>query len=409
MTTARRYASVILIAALLLRAGWVLACWSPSGPVLSFDDERLHWQLAANLFEHGTLVTDDGRRAARMPLYPLYLALFAPFGDWGILAARLGQAVLGAAGVGVAWWWGSRFAGRNGALLAATLVCVDPFGIFFCNLLLTEALFTPVALALSAACWRLATWQDPRRIPARLGIAISALSAAAVLTRPESLLWIVALAITVFLCAKRRAAAVRHLATAAVVTLAALAAWGLRNQAVLGSFVWLSTNGGVTLYDGHRPGADGGSDQSLLKHLPELRKMNEVQRDAYLARAATQRIASDPVKALRLAGWKLMRTWNPIPNYVEYRGGWAAWVSALYTLTVLGLGLAGTLRPADRCALLTAWLPVILFTALSCLFVGSLRYRVPLMPFVCVAAAGIGRAGSAPDLGHKRPDDPGER
>ena len=36
---------------------------------------------------------------------------------------------------------------------------------------------------------------------------------------------------------------------------------------------------------------------------------------------------------------------------------------------------------------LLLWLPVLYFTLVHCVFVGSLRYRVPLMPFVSIAAA----------------------
>ena len=45
-----------------------------------------------------------------------------------------------------------------------------------------------------------------------------------------------------------------------------------------------------------------------------------------------------------------------------------------------------TVPPRRRLHVLL-WLPVIYFTLVHCAFIGSLRYRVPLMPFVEIAAA----------------------
>jgi hypothetical protein len=40
------------------------------------------------------------------------------------------------------------------------------------------------------------------------------------------------------------------------------------------------------------------------------------------------------------------------------------------------------------------WIPILYFTALHALFLGSVRYRAPLMPIVCIfAAAAIIRVG----------------
>ena len=122
-------------AALALRAGWIVFRWTTHGASLDYPDEDLHWQLASNLVQHGALVSEDGRFAARMPLYPLFLALFAGFGQIGVLLARLAQAVLGAATVWLVCRWASAALGPRAALVAGLLVCCDPFGVFFSNLL----------------------------------------------------------------------------------------------------------------------------------------------------------------------------------------------------------------------------------------------------------------------------------
>ena len=75
----------------------------------------------------------------------------------------------------------------------------------------------------------------------------------------------------------------------------------------------------------------------------------------------------------------------------------AAGVSVAFTTVTLLLAFVGLARAfgrrdtastASRRRLhLLLWLPVIYFTLVHCVFVGSLRYRVPLMPFVEIAAA----------------------
>ncbi|MBI5866489.1 MAG: hypothetical protein HZB38_18630, partial [Planctomycetes bacterium] len=201
--------------------------------------------------------------------------------------------------------------------------------------------------------------------------------------------------------------------------------WGVRNKLALGDFAWLSTNGGVTLYDAQGPQADGGSNQDFLRNMPHLRELSEVQQDRELARAAREQMLRDPGRVVELAWVKFRRTWNPLPNAAEFSGGAAAWCGAAFTVAVLllaaaGLGVAISRdepprraadigQPARRTmrrravrhraglhALLSQlWLPVTAFTLLHCVYIGSVRYRVPLMPMLEIAAGAAlaGRVG----------------
>jgi hypothetical protein len=84
----------------------------------------------------------------------------------------------------------------------------------------------------------------------------------------------------------------------------------------------------------------------------------------------------------------------------EHRSGASAWVSAAFMLVVLSGGGLGVARAGLPRGLLGVWLlPLVYFTAVSCVFIGSVRYRVPLMPFVELAAA-AGWVRSRNDLLH---------
>ncbi len=389
--------------ALALRAGWVIYRWTTHGAAFDYPDEDLHWQLATHLVHDGTLMTDDGRLAARMPLYPLFLAAFAGLGQTGILLARLAQAALGAATVLIAYRFAAAAFDRRAALVAGLLVSCDPFAVFFSNLLLTEVLFTLMAVSLTSCAWLL-LWRARHHFRAAL-LGVALLGPAVVLTRPSAAGWIPLLWLLIVWLSTDRPRTFLRLLVCPVALVVLMLPWGVRNRAALGSWAWLSANGGVTLYDAQGPQADGSSNQAFLANMPELKGLDEIARDQMLQRRARQHMRDDPGRVLRLAAVKLQRTWSLTPNVAEYRGGPVALVSAAYTALVLLAALVGLVRaatqrlrphqatfrppaPSPRAFHALIWLPVVYFSLLHCIYVGSLRYRVPLMPFVCLAAAG---------------------
>jgi hypothetical protein len=371
--------------ALAVRAAWVLYRWYHYGPRLDYPDEELHWQLATHLVRDGMLVTDDGRFAARMPLYPFFLAFFAPWGPVGILGARLAQAVLGAATAGLVYRWVHTTSGPRAAAFVGLLVCCDPFAIFFANLLLTEVLFTLLAVAFAACAWQ---WLAPTHRAAIAGLAL--LGPMLVLARPAALGWVILTWVLLAGLSGRRRA--RPLLLCPAVLILLLFPWGLRNKAELGTWAWLSTNGGVTLYDAQGPQADGSSDQSFLQERPELRGLDEVALDRTATRLALGQMRADPARVIRLAAIKFLRMWSLVPNIAEYHSGSAALAGAVYTVILLvgaALGAFRALRRgrAGRAWLAVLWLPVVYFTLVHCVYVGSVRYRVPLLPLLAMAAA----------------------
>jgi 4-amino-4-deoxy-L-arabinose transferase-like glycosyltransferase len=388
----------IFLAALLLRVGWVGYDWTRNGARLAFDDEQLHWQIATNLVQTGEFATADGRRAARMPLYPLLLAPFAALGPAGVLAARLAQAVLGAIVARVAYGLGRQIAGPRAGIAAGLLAALDPFATFLTNLLLNETLFALLLLGLTAGAWALAEAGTHRA--RRLAGGLALLATAAVLTRPEALAFVVVLAALIASGAATRTHAPRVVLLTAAALLVALGAWGFRNWRVLGAPALLGANGGVTLYDGQGPQARGDSNQAFLLSMPELNQLDEVARDRELRRRALEQMRADPARVLALAATKFGRMWNFVPNVAEYRSGVAPWISAGFMAAVLALAAAGAVRlRAQPRALLLLLAPLVLFTLVYCIYVGSVRYRVPLLPLleVLAAAAFLNGRPAAPD------------
>lgn len=391
---------LVFVVAAAARTGWVLFGWSATGGALTYPDERLHWQLACNLVERGSLISDDGRLLSRMPLYPLFLAPFAAFGETGILLARIAQALLGAAGAAMATRLAGVAVGRRAAWLAGGLVAVDPYNVFFAALLLTEVPFTFLSIWLISASWKLATRNDAGTGAARCEWAVALLGTAAIFVRPSAAGWVALLWLGLVIADRDRWRCIARMVRYGWVLLVFLAPWGLRNMVAVGDFAWLSANGGVTLFDAQGPQADGRSDQAFLTEMNYLDGLSEPERDGLLGRWAQQAMKEDWRRVGRLAMTKLARTWNPIPNEESHSRGATALISAAYTIVVVALALAGLwrsiggaspgadLRPMQHLQRLV-WLPVIYFTLLHCVYIGSVRYRVPLMPVLAIGAAGV--------------------
>lgn len=391
--SALRWGVLLFLIAALPRLGWVVWNWRQTGPELPYPDEELHWRLARNIVEKGEIVTDDGRRAARMPLYPLFLAIFASAESGGVLSARITQALLGAATTALLYAFIRRHLGHPPALLTAGLAAFDPFAIFFCNLLLTEVVFIMLSVALTACAWPLL--RDPAGASRFDCLGVGAFGTAAILTRPSAAGWIALLWMVLWLFdSNRRRATIRGMGYLAILAIGLLP-WGIRNYRVLGAPAWLSANGGVTLYDAQGPQADGSSNQAFMQELPELDELDEIQRDRVLRDLAWKQMRSDPARVVRLAVVKFRRTWSLIPNVAEHRSGPAAYASAAFTLGVLMPAVWACFRAFRRRRelprelsrfYLLMLLPIAYFTLLHCIFVGSLRYRVPLLPFLAMIA-----------------------
>lgn len=398
----------VFVVALALRMAWVLWQSASAGApadfnqILSVPDEARHWELALNLTSTGEMVTSEGRYASRQPIYPLFLAPFATMGTTGIGLARLAQAVFGALTVMIVYRFARRAIGVEAGLLAGLLVCFDPYAVYFCNLLLNETVFTLIAVGLAYGCWKALSSAPDLRFAGLFTIA--ACGPLAILTKSSCAGWVILVMLMASLPERTLARRARIFGILAGVCLVVMLPWAIRNRVVLGEFSWLGTNGGISLYDGVHKDAKGDSDQrvflDVLEQDPNFLALSEAERDREFSRLSWQSIHENKGKILKLAGTKILRTWSPRPNNAKYRAGLSAWVGALFTIVVLlatGVGAVrllrerrppgtGNRRPSNAWLLVILLLPAFYFTAVHSIYVGSLRYRLPVMPMLCVVA-----------------------
>jgi 4-amino-4-deoxy-L-arabinose transferase-like glycosyltransferase len=373
-----RWLAVWIGIAFLLRLLWVLHLPATDAQIAALPDQREYLDLGRNLLHGRGLVFHDTRfdadvYAYRTPGYPIFIALCGE----SVTVVRIAQAVLDTSSVLAVYFLASRWLDRRRSIFAAVLVALNPLLIYFSGLLLAETLFTTLLI------WGMVLATSPR---AKGGGLVSL--GLSVLVRPS------ALVLPVFIAAlnplKFGAYHWRRAIVAGVVILLFLFPWAWRNHTLLGTWVWTTTNGGITLYDGFNPAADGSSDQSFVTRMPELKKMEEVQRSRYLADMARQFIQQNPGRVASLTVAKLLRTWSPIPLSHEYgRDPKYVLIGLLYTLPLFVMTLSGLL--SDRlptAAKVLLLLPAIYITIVHAASIGSIRYRVPAdVPMAVVAAA----------------------
>jgi 4-amino-4-deoxy-L-arabinose transferase-like glycosyltransferase len=395
---------LILLLALVLRA--CAGAWWQSrlaeGQTFFFGDSDSYWVLGRAIAHGGPYEyhTSDAR-VFRTPGYPLLLSgLFAVAGDAPpIMAARLLNALLGTAAVGVVGWWTSRLFDRRAGEIAGILAAVYPGAVAMSAFVLSEAPFCLVML-LQLAWWGAACRAATTRAAVILASCCGAAGAAATLIRPSWLLFTPLAALLIALIGPRRQQQWLHGGVLLAAFALCMAPWWIRNAQVTGHFVATTLQVGASLYDGLNPDALGSSDMSFVPRFEAEERAAgrpagesdsfEYRLDRRMARAAMSWAAENPRRVVELAAIKLARIWNVWPNEPTLRRWPIAIVVMASYLPLSCLSIAGAWRYRSAgWPYVLPWLPAIYFTLLHVVFVGSIRYREPAMLAVMPLAAAV--------------------
>ena len=379
----------LLLAALAVRLAWGLTRPADAASLAALPDQAEYLAVGRNLLAGRGLQFVDGRfndvmRAYRTAGYPAFVALCGG----NVVVVRIAQALLDASTVWAAVLLAGRWLRPGWAMIAGAVVAANPFLVYFTGLVLSETLFTAML------AWGMVLLVRSRGVVGWL--AGGAVLAASVHVRPSAIgLAVVLGVLSVFvrpgLVVPRRRWPIGAGGTMVLVTVLVLLPWAIRNRLAVGAWVWTTTNGGVTLYDGLNPDADGSSDQSFLRDLPQLAAMDEVGRSAYLSGRAVAWASANPRRAVELAAVKVGRTWSPVPLSESFGRPLYVLVAATYAVPLFALTLVGVVAgPTGRAGACLLIAPAVYFTAVHAISVGSLRYRVPAeVPMAVVAAGGL--------------------
>lgn len=424
-----RRARIALVAiiglALALRLG--LAAYLRPVPISDF---KAYWNIAVDLARGEGYVTKEGEPSAYRPIgYPLLLSLVVRlFGeDWWY--AIVIQALMGTGVVLATYWLTARLFGTTAGLTAAALTAIMPDHLLWSTVLDSEVPFM-VWMLLGVALW-----VPPRGaagfVPSLGTLVVSGVFLGlAALTRPVMLPAAGVFFVYAMLCTRdgwRSLATWRRAVTgtAAVVLGMALvvAPWTVRNYVALGAFVPVSTNGGVNLWQGNNPDANGAffwPTDPARNPLSGVR--DEVERDRLGRRLALQWIRENPLEFARLGltKWRhlltdvrtapnfaIRKASRPVPSVVRRHVypvlQWA--LNILLALTVAGLLTwlgRGWKHPAGELARTSIPALFLLYMlALHFVFPAWDRFRFPFTPFM-LALAGLALAAPIEALRSRR-------
>jgi hypothetical protein len=411
----KRNVLVVFVLALVLRLGWVVTL----PETLMWPDEEEFAAIARHLAAGDGYVSGSYRAN---PILPFYLAaVFRVFGE-SHLAARIGQALMGAFTCVLVAATATRLLGAavgtvSGLLLAVYLPHVYLSGVFYVECLFTMMIALTVHLAVRSL--------DDDGHPVRWGLATGASFAVTVLTRPIFLAYLPFLIAAIAWAARPRFGRVLAMAAALVVaTVLVILPWTMRNRTVFGKSIVVSSGLGTKLWQGNNEGAVGDADDRDMSFRKEIWKARiralaepersaiearyrEVERriaalqaargdaydasDAVLGPLAVEYIRTHPLRTIELFVKKLGTLFLPFSKTLVTNPDTSLRnrvLAALAYLPVLALAPIGVWLSRGR----ARGLPIVygLIVALAsayALLTTCTRFRLPLDPYLIVFAA----------------------
>lgn len=352
----------------------------------------------------------------KAPVYPLWVGALYSIGGVHPGLVKTVQVVFGVAVIALTWLLARRLFGERAATFAAFLVAVYPMAFQFEELLYSEAIATPLLLAVLVLAWT-------RRPTAWRAVATGAVLGVAMLTRPSfGMLGAAILVAWVALAGWRRGIGLTVVAGLAAALV--IAPWTWRNHHVDGGFTPISiqdaalygTFNDEAAHDKVHPWAWRPVPRGYLHVLD--RPTSDHAFGARLRKLGTDYIRAHPSSVIKAFYWNgINRTFDvrtpPSAQYeapFEGRVGWFSKLGAYCYVLVALAALAGLLRHRRRRGLVLAVLALFLATAIAYTGDGGTRYRAPLEPlFAILAVSAFVRPGAARGARAGRSGTPADR
>lgn len=174
-----------------------------------------------------------------------------------------------------------------------------------------------------------------------------------------------------------------------------LSPWWIRNYKIFNQFIPFTTSSGMNFYLGNNSSnLNGGCDWSIDVNQSEARKMfnikDELESNRAFKEEAISFIKNNPERFVELAWLKLKRFYNFIPNAQVYKQGYYKWVSLFSYGVVFVLSLILIIFNIKYFKKLSAiYILFLYYTILHVVFIASIRYRLPIEPFMIILASAL--------------------
>ena len=406
-----RWAPFLLLFAVALTLRVVYAFFATGPGAVPSSDPAEYDQVSWNLIRGLGFSLGEGANAHPTAFVPpvvpwLTSLVYAVFGR-DYFAAVLLQCVIGAIVPLLVSRLGSLLFGGGIGWIAGWLAAVHPLLVFFSGYLLTETAFcATLLLALIATTEWVRQPERGRAIAAGLAWGLASL------TRPTALLMPFVMAAWAWVPLGLSVGArvrVRQFVLVAIGVIVLVLPWTLRNAAVLGAPIPVTTGSGRALLDSNNPMAwddperRGGAhiDLQAEPYRTMLSGGTEVERDARARAYAWNFIFSRPGDWPGVAWAKFTRFWrfqaegggtggwqrsgSPLGRLLSVVDPFLVWSLVVMPLAAWGAAVALT-GPRRWFQSMPLWV-ITYFTLLALVFWGSLRMRVPVEPLVVLLAA----------------------
>jgi len=351
-----------------------------------FPDGNDYWRISNNIFRGEGIILDKQFQSLRPPGYPVFISGIRLINKENVFVIRVCQILLGSLCViGVFYLSELIFHDKRISLAAAFLIAIDPTSVYFSNLVLSDTLLSVLLLIfiilLYLALRRKVLWLS-------LGAGITAgimslVSASMVLIVPFCF-------IVLYLASNTRKNIVLTFSIILVSMMIVMLPWGIRNYKIHKTFIFTTTQGGLGLYESVGPEANAGPVGSIIreKYKDIFNQKGEIELDQYWRQKAYQAIRNDPARFMKLAIKKFFRMWSITINYQSAHPVLYNTVSIMFYLPIFLLLMASFFYAKDKWqSCLILMIPIVYKSMIHMVFIGSVRYRVPLMPYVSIMAA----------------------
>jgi 4-amino-4-deoxy-L-arabinose transferase-like glycosyltransferase len=387
---------IFFVAAFLIRLLAVLLLRDiHAGPTRAFGADGIEFNELAHqvALGHGYALQQGHPTSFRAPGFPLFLGgVYFVAGQHYPLAYAVFCA-LGATACVLTFLVASELAGEAVGILAAAFATIYVGSVYDATIFASENLFV--------VCLGLSVWLFLRYLKSgsSLELFLSALSLGwGILTRPFTLLLIpLFVSVLIWKVWKGRSFRIVPAVTLAVIPLAVVAPWTIRNRIVFHQFVLVANNGGSTFYGGNNdlvltdPHLYGGwiSTKELpYRDLIEA-EPDEVSHDREEWHLGVQWVSAHKLSMPLLCTYKLVRLWLPDIGSENRK---YVLMQLIGATPVILLSLIGLVRCLSSRRFWTAeWVVAhgtIAATVLTALiFWGSPRFRDANLPVLMVYAA----------------------
>lgn len=346
--------------------------------------------------EHGAQLAS----ALHGPAFPAVLSLWSRLGATSYVDHQLASIVLGVPQVIFGVVLANVLAGRRAAIVAAVLLAAYP------NIWITDgSLFVEGMMAglTTAATWCVYRWRDsPRRA---WMVAIGALIGLAALTRGEAILLVPLLLVPAALRAPSLNRPERWVQAGAGIAacLAALAPWTIYNAGRFDVFVPLSTNSNEVLFYANCDDVYSGPSIGFWSFACQERYRAEhgeppgdqAEKAVYWRELAVDYVRDHrgqvpKVVAARVGRqWELFRPWQTVDfGFIEGRPRRPMQAGLGMYYGMMALAVAGTVSLRRRgVPVWPLWSHAVAVTLTAIYAYGTVRFRAPFEPILCVMAA----------------------